>query len=92
MENQPKKSIEKKIAVEIGMEFLDLIFGNIYTKIGFSLMLLIIGGICILAPIENEIYKSKVFYIVGGILVLSSILLIFKRYLELKNIDRKKQN
>jgi hypothetical protein len=55
-------------------------------------MLLIIGGICILAPIENEIYKSNVFYIVGGILVLSSILLIFKRYLELKNIDRKKQN
>ena len=91
MENQPKKSIEKKIAIEIGMEFLNLIFGNIYTKIGLSLMLLIIGGVCIFAPIDNEIYKPKWLYIFGGILILSSILLIIKRYLELKNIDRKEQ-
>ena len=91
MENQPKKSIKKKIATEIGMEFLNLILGNIYTKIGLSLMLLIIGGVCIFAPIENEIYKPKWLYILGGILILSSILLIIKRYLELKNIDRKEQ-
>lgn len=84
MENQRKPNITKKISKEIGLEFLNLIFGNVYAKTGLSLLLFILGLTCIFANMENEVLKPKGFYIVGGILVLVSIILIFKRYSELK--------
>lgn len=65
------------------MEFLNVVFGNVYTKTGLSLMLLIISLIFIFVPMEDETEKPKWFYIVGGMLALISILLIFRRYSEL---------
>jgi drug/metabolite transporter (DMT)-like permease len=84
MENQEKPNIEKKILIEIGMGFLNVIFGNVYNKTGLSLMLLIVGLIFIFVPMANEEQKPKWFYIVGAILALISIFLIIKRYSELK--------
>ena len=79
----------KKILAEIGMEFLNVIFGNVYNKTGLSLMLLIVALICILAPMGNEEQKPSWFHIVGGILIVISMSLIVKRYLEL---NRKKKS
>jgi hypothetical protein len=73
----------KKILAEIGMEFLNVIFGNVYNKTGLSLMLLIVALICIFAPMGNEEQKSSWFYIVGGILIVISMSLVVRRYLEL---------
>ncbi len=78
----------KKILIEIGREFLNIIFGNVYNKIGLSLLLFIVGVVLILVPTSNEIQKSKWFIIVGGLLILLSLLLIYTRYLEL---NRKNQ-
>ena len=88
MENQRKPNVAKKISTEIGLEFLNLVFGNVYTKTGFSLLLFTLGLICIFANMENEV-KPKGFYIVGGLLILISIILISKRYLELKRKNEK---
>ncbi len=88
MENQKNPNVAKKIFSEIGLEFLNLIFGNIYTKTGLSLLLFILGLICIFANMENEV-KPKGFYIVGGLLIIISIILIFKRYIELKRKNKK---
>ncbi|MFN3755217.1 hypothetical protein [Flavobacterium sp.] len=83
----------KKILVEIGMEFLNMIFGNVYTKTGLSLMLLLISSVLIFAPITNEPEKPKWFYIVGAILALISIFLIIKRYFELnQKLKNKEKN
>jgi len=73
----------KKILAEIGMEFLNVIFGNVYNKTGLSLMLLIVALICIFAPMGNEEQKPSWFYIVGGILIVISMSLVVRRYLEL---------
>ena len=83
----------KKILFEIGREFLNIIFGNVYNKIGLSLLLSIVSIVLILVPTSNEIHKSKWFIIVGGILILLSLFLIYTRYLELnkKNIDKTKK-
>jgi len=89
LENKRKQSVTKKVSLEIGKEFLNLIFGNIYNKTGFSVLLFILGLICIFAPIKNEIQKPRGFYIVGGLLILSSIILISKRYNELKQNIKK---
>ena len=86
--NKNKPNVAKKLSKEIGFEFLGLIFGNVYTKIGLSLILFIVGMICILAKMENEV-KPKGFNIVGGLLILISIILISKRYLELKRKNEK---
>ena len=72
-----------KILAEIGMEFLNVIFGNVYNKTGLSLLLLIVALICIFVPMGNEVQKPKWFNIVGGILIVISILLFVRRYLEL---------
>jgi hypothetical protein len=88
MENQRKPNVSKKISAEIGLEFLNLIFGNIYSKTGFSLLLFIIGLIFIFANMENEV-KPRGLYLFGGLLILISILLISKRYLELKRKNEK---
>ncbi|WP_131387731.1 hypothetical protein [Flavobacterium suncheonense] len=74
----------KQIFAEIGKEFINVILGNVYSKTGLSLMLLLIGLICIFAPIGNEEQKPKWFYIVGSVLTIISILLIVRRYFELK--------
>jgi hypothetical protein len=66
------------------MGFLNVIFGNVYNKTGLSLMLLILGLIFIFVPMASEEQRPKWFYIVGVILALISILLIIKRYSELK--------
>lgn len=89
MESQRKSNIAKKIVIEIGLEFLNLIVGNIYTKTGLSLLLFILGLVCIFANMTNEIQKPKGFYVVGGILVLVSIILIFIRCSELKRKMKK---
>lgn len=89
MENQRKSNIAKKIVIEIGLEFLNLIVGNIYTKTGLSLLFFILGLVCIFANMANEIQKPKGFYIVGGILVLVSIILILIRCSELKQKMKK---
>ena len=73
----------KKILAEIGMEFLNVIFGNVYNKTGLSLMLLIVALICIFAPMGNEEQKPSWLYIVGGILIVISMSLVVRRYLEL---------
>ena len=73
----------KKILAEIGMEFLNVIFGNVYNKTGLSLILLIIALICIFTRIGNEEQKPSWFNIVGGILIVISISLVIRRYLEL---------
>ena len=89
MESQKKSKIAKKIVTEIGLEFLNLIVGNIYTKTGLSLLLFILGLVCIFANMTNEIQKPEGFYIVGGILVLVSIILIFIRCSEMKQKMKK---
>lgn len=89
LENKRKQSVSKKVSLEIGKEFLNLIFGNIYNKTGLSVLLFIMGLICLFTPIKNEIQKPRGFYIVGGLLILSSIVLISKRYNELKQNIKK---
>ncbi len=79
----------RKILGEIGTEFLNVLFGNVYTKTGLSLMLLIVGLVFIFAPMSNKIEKPKWFYIIGSLLVFSSILLIIKRYSELNRKQKK---
>lgn len=90
MENQRKPNVAKKISVEIGMEFLNVIFGNVYTRTGLSLILFIVSLTLFFAPMGNEIQKPKWFYIVGGLLILISGILIFKRYIELKRHKKNK--
>ena len=80
----------KKILAEIGMEFLNVIFGNVYNKTALSLMLLIVALTFIFAPMGNEEQKPKWFYIVGGILIVISMFIIIRRYLEL-NREKKKE-
>lgn len=78
------KNLTLRITKEIGLEFVNLIFGNVYTKIGISLVFLIIGLVLIFANFENGTQKPQVFYILGFISIIVSLVLVLIRYSELK--------
>jgi hypothetical protein len=69
-------------------EFINLLFGNVWNKVGLSILLLVLAMVCFLSPIvglNNEpIDKPFSFYVVGGLLTLISIYLIARRCKELK--------
>ncbi len=86
---EEKKSIAKKVLLtEIGKAFINLIFGNAYKRIGLSLILLIPGiGFLFIAE-SQKLKHAEILYIIGGLFILVSIILISKRYSELKrNIE-----
>ena len=81
-----KKKInpKKSLFIEIGKSFVNMIFGNVYSKIGLSLILLV-PGIGFLFMSESQKPKHNLSLLLIGILyILVSIILIFKRYFELK--------
>lgn len=90
---EKKPNTGKVLVIEIGKAFANLIFGNAYNKIGLSLILLIpgIGFICIGA--SQELKYPEILYIIGCLFILASIILILKRYSELKrNIENQIEN
>lgn len=76
------------IIKELLGEFINLLFGNVWNKVGLSILLLIIAIPLILSPVigvdGKPEEKSSSFYVFGGILILSSIYLIVRRWKELK--------
>ena len=74
----------RKIVVEIFGEFINLAVGNVYNKIGLSLLLLAISLALFFSPIQNVEIKPNGFYIFGVILLSISAVLIFKRFHEIK--------
>ncbi len=86
-----KSNFPKKVLKEIGKEFLNLIFGNVYNRIGLSLLIFLIGSVIIFAPMEDKTQKPKWFFIVGGLFIAISLMLVIKRYLQLK-IEMESEN
>jgi hypothetical protein len=81
---EKKSNAEKTLLIEIGKGFLNLIFGNAYNRIGLSLILLIPGIGFIFIGISQEVKHPEILYVIGGLFILASIILIVKRYSELK--------
>ena len=81
---EKKSNAEKTLLIEIGKGFTNLIFGNAYNRIGLSLILLIPGiGFLFIAESQKLKYP-EILYVIGGLFILVSVILILKRYLELK--------
>jgi cytochrome c biogenesis protein CcdA len=87
---EKKPNTGKVLVTEIGKAFINLIFGNAYNKIGLSLILLILGISFIWIGISQELKHPKILYIIGGLFILASIILMLKRYTELKHNTEKK--
>lgn len=81
---EKKSNAGKVLIMEIGKAFINLIFGNAYTKIGLSLILLIPGIGFIFIPESQKLKHPEILYIIGGLFILVSIMLLLKRYSELK--------
>lgn len=77
-----------QILKELSGEFINVVSGNVWNKVGLSLLLLGLAAICILSPIVglyNEITQKPIsFYIIGGILIVVSLFLVGKRWREIK--------
>ncbi len=73
---------------EFAGEFVDLLFGNVWNKVGLSILLFVIAMACMLSPVVGldgePIDNPDTFYVVGAVLILISICLIAKRWKELK--------
>ena len=79
-----KLNAGKILFMEIGKAFINLIFGNAYNKIGLSFILLIPGiGFLFIAE-SQKLKHAEILYVIGCLFILASIILILKRYLELK--------
>ena len=81
---EKKSNAGKVLLIEIGKAFVNLIFGNAYTKIGVSLILLIPGISFIFIAQSQELKRPEILYILGGLFILVSGILVWKRYSELK--------
>jgi hypothetical protein len=81
---EKKSNAGKVLFIEIGKAFVNLIFGNAYNRIGLSLVLLIPGIGFIFIGILQEIKHAEILYSIGGLFILASLILILKRYSELK--------
>lgn len=79
-----KSNAGKILLIEIGKAFVNLIFGNAYNKIGLSLILLIPGIGFLFIAVSQKLKHAEILYIIGGLFILASIILILKRYSELK--------
>ncbi len=82
--NSANNKTVKNICRELLMEFVNLFVGNVYNKIGFSVLLLVISLILFLSPIQNVEVKPTALYVIASILPLISFYLIFQRFKELK--------
>lgn len=82
------KNVILTIFRELLSEFVNVLFGNVWNKVGLSIILFGIALILILSPIigvdGKQEDKPSSWYVFGGILILSSIYLILRRWKELK--------
>jgi len=81
---EKKTNAGKLLFIEIGKAFVNLFLGNAYNKIGLSLVLLIPGITFISIRISEKLKHPEILYIIGGLFTSASIILILKRYSELK--------
>lgn len=77
-----------ELAKELIGEFINLLFGNVWTKVGLSLLLFVLGLVFIMSPLigqdEKPLNKPSAFYIIGSVFLIISVGLIVKRWTELK--------
>jgi hypothetical protein len=88
MQNEYKNT-SKIILKEILKEFVNLIFGNVFNKIGLSLLCFIISLTFFFAKMENDITKPLILKLFGVGFILISLTLILMRYSEIKNKKNK---
>ena len=83
-----KSKLTLQIVKELLGEFINVFLGNVWNKVGLSILLLGLAIICILSPIiglnDEPIQKPLPFYIIGGVLILISFYLVGRRWKELK--------
>jgi putative Mn2+ efflux pump MntP len=77
-----------ELAKELIGEFINLLFGNVWTKVGLSFLLFVLGLVLIMSPLvgqdDKPLNKPSFFYIIGSALIVISVGLIVKRWTELK--------
>ena len=82
------KKVTPTLFKKLLREFIKVLLGQVWNKVGHSILLLVLAMVCILSPIvglNNEpVAKPFSFYLVGGALILISIYLIARRWKELK--------
>ena len=86
-------TILKKICGEFFAVFL---LGQVWNKIAFSILLLVIGGVLLFSStlIEvdgREVEKPSSFNLSGGLLIAASICLITWRWIELNRKSRRQE-
>ena len=80
------------ICKELLGEFINVLLGNVWNKIGLSILLFALTMVCTFSPIVGlegkSMDKSLVWYVFGGILFSISIFLIAIRWKEIKREKR----
>lgn len=88
MSSKSRNKLALQTLKELLGEFINVFSGNVWNKIGLSILLLGLAITCILCPIvglkDEPIQKPLSFYIIGGALILVSFYLIGRRWKELK--------
>ena len=83
-----RSKLTLQILKEILGDFINVFLGNVWNKIGLSVLLMGLAIICILSPIvglnDEPVQKPLSFYIIGGVLILISLYLVGRRWKELK--------
>ena len=88
MEKLRKRNTTWELAKELLGDFVNLLFGQVWNKVGLSLLLIVLGLVFILSPIVGHDGKPLdtpiSHYIIGSTLLVTSVILIVTRWTELK--------
>lgn len=83
-----------QIIKEIFFEFINLLAGNIWNKIGLSILLIILSMVCIFSSVTSqngeELDKPIIFTITGYVLLIVSLCLIGMRFKEIRDRNKNK--
>jgi len=86
--NDSPSNESNSIFSNILIAFIELIGGTIRTKIGFALLLIIIGSICLFSPVEGKPDKPAVLLFSGYTLITIGIIMIIWKTILKKDMDK----
>lgn len=83
-----RNKLALQIVKELLGEFINVFLGNVWNKVGLSVLLLGLAIICILCPMvglnDESVQRSFSFYLIGGLFIFISFYIIWRRWKELK--------
>jgi hypothetical protein len=82
------KSNNSNLLKEIGEALLDMISGTVASKVGWSIILITVGCVCVFSPIVGQPEKPNAFYVSGVICWIWALYLLISRAIEIRKENK----